>query len=91
MVEILSYYESVLVWCNFLSKKIIIPLLARKSLGTPENLISSRAPWSPVFQTLKNSNFNALKNSKKYLDVANCIHYDHENFQNEIPCYVGLG
>jgi hypothetical protein len=40
---------------------------------SPENAISSRAFWRPIFQTSKNSNF---KVSKKYLDVANCIHHD---------------
>jgi hypothetical protein len=31
------------------------------------------------------------KFQKKYLDVANCIHYNCENFQYEIPYYVGSG
>jgi hypothetical protein len=28
------------------------------------------------------------KNSKKYLDVANCIHYVPANLQFEIPCIM---
>jgi hypothetical protein len=30
-----------------------------------ENAISSRAPWSPISQTSKNSKFKVSKNSKK--------------------------
>jgi hypothetical protein len=33
--------------------------------GTRENAISSRAYWSPISQTSKNSKFKVLKNSKK--------------------------
>jgi hypothetical protein len=57
-----------------------------------KNAISSRAHWSPIFQTSKNSIFKVSKISKKYIfDVANCIHYNCENFQYEIPYYVGSG
>jgi hypothetical protein len=35
-----------------------------EDLHIPENAISSRAPWSPIFQTSKNSNF---KVPKKYI------------------------
>jgi hypothetical protein len=37
----------------------------KKRRNMPENAISSRAPWSPIFQTLKNSKFKVSKNSKK--------------------------
>jgi hypothetical protein len=57
----------------------------------PKNAFSSWATWSPLFETLKNSNFKVKKNSKKYLEVAKCIHYDLANFQYEIPCCVGSG
>jgi hypothetical protein len=30
-----------------------------------------------------------FKSSKKYLDIANCIHYGCAIFQYEIPCHVG--
>jgi hypothetical protein len=54
-----------------------------------ENAISSPVSWSPIFQTLKIQILTFHKNLTKYLDVANCIHYNHGNFQYEIPCYVG--
>jgi hypothetical protein len=44
-----------------------------------KNAFSSRATWSPVFKTLKNSNFKVSK-KKKILEVDNCIHYDLANF-----------
>jgi hypothetical protein len=62
-----------------------------KGTWLPENAISSRASWSPIFQISKNSKFKVSKNSKKYLDVANCIHYNYGNFQYKIPCFVGSG
>jgi hypothetical protein len=51
------------------------------------------APGLPgaLFLNIKNSNYKASKELKKNPDVANCIHYDHENFQYEILCYVGWG
>jgi hypothetical protein len=36
-----------------------------KDVLSPENTISSRAPWSSIFQTSKNSNFKVPKKFKK--------------------------
>jgi hypothetical protein len=42
---------------------------------------------APEHQKIQISNLQKI--SKKYLDVADCIYYDHVIFQHEIPCCVG--
>jgi hypothetical protein len=53
-----------------------------------QNDIISQAPGSLVFETSKKKiKFQSFK--KKLPDVANYIHYDHVNVQDEIPRCLG--
>jgi hypothetical protein len=47
--------------CMFVCESVC----CKKGFDLPENAISSRAPWSPISQTSKNSKFKVSKNSKK--------------------------
>jgi hypothetical protein len=54
-------------------------------------LLAPGLPGALYLKHQKIQNLKFQKIQKKYLDVANCIHYNYGNFQYEIPCYVGSG